>query len=73
MYMPANVTVKAGAKVTFTNDDQTAHTATSDSSGFDTGTINPGKSVTVTLRKPGTIAYHCQFHAFMTAHITVVQ
>jgi plastocyanin len=73
MFMPADVTVKAGARVTFTNYDQTAHTATSETSGFDTGTIDPGKSVTVTIKKPGTYTYHCLFHAFMVAHITVVQ
>jgi hypothetical protein len=29
--------------VTFTNHDQTAHTATAGNSGFDTGTVNPGE------------------------------
>ncbi len=33
----------AGARVTFTNHDQTAHTATAGNSGFDTGTVNPGE------------------------------
>jgi plastocyanin len=73
MFMPMNVSVKAGAKVTFTNFDSTAHTATSIDSGFDTTTLRPGQSRTVTLSKPGTYAYHCLFHAFMTAHITVVR
>jgi plastocyanin len=71
MYAPMTLTVKAGAKVTFTNYDQTAHTATSISPGFDTGTIKPGQSATVTLSKPGTYKYHCLFHAFMLGTITV--
>jgi hypothetical protein len=36
-----------------------------------TGTINPGKSTTITLGRPGTYTYFCQFHAFMHGTITV--
>jgi plastocyanin len=69
-YQPATITVKPGTKITFTNHDQTAHTATTNHTGFDSGTLAPGKSATVTLSKPGTYTYYCQFHAFM--HGTVV-
>ncbi len=69
-FHPATITVAPGTRVTFSNHDQTAHTATSTQTAFDTGTISPGKSATVTLRKPGTYTYICQFHAFM--HGTVV-
>ncbi|MGI8711855.1 MAG: cupredoxin domain-containing protein [Solirubrobacteraceae bacterium] len=69
-YHPAKLVVKAGTKVTFTNHDQTAHTATAGGSGFDSGTIKPGASATVTFGKPGTYSYVCQFHPFM--HGTVV-
>jgi plastocyanin len=67
-----HVTVTAGTRVSFHNDDQTAHTATAINQSFDSGTIQPGKTATVTFDKPGTYAYHCLFHAFMTASITVV-
>ena len=70
-YHPAAVTVPRGTSVTFTNDDQTAHTATSTGSGFDTGTLRPGQRATVRLSKPGTYTYYCQFHAFMRATIVV--
>lgn len=66
----ATVTVAPGARVTFSNHDQTAHTATSTQPPFDTGTIAPGKSATVILHTPGKYTYICQFHAFM--HGTVV-
>ena len=69
-FHPATITVGVGTKVTFTNHDQTVHTATAGGSGFDTGTVKPGRSATITLRRPGTYAYVCQFHAFM--HGTVV-
>ena len=70
-YQPVKLTVARGTKVTFTNHDQTAHTATSTKTGFDSGTINPGKSATITVSKPGTYTYACQFHAFMHGTITV--
>jgi plastocyanin len=71
-FHPVTSTVGPGARVTFTNHDQTAHTATSSKSGvFDTGTLKPGESRTVVLRKPGTYTYFCQFHAFMRATIVV--
>lgn len=71
-YMAPSLTVSPGAKVTFTNHDSTAHTASSDKSGvFDTGTLQQGKSKTVTLQKPGTYTYYCRFHAFMHGKIVV--
>ena len=72
-FHPRTITVSPGQKVTFTNRDQTAHTATSSTSAFDTGTVNPGQSVTITLTHPGTYTYYCQFHAFMSGSITVVK
>jgi plastocyanin len=73
MYHPMVLTVTAGTKVTFHNEDDTAHTATALNGGFNTGTVKPGKSSTVTLRKVGTDKYHCLFHAFMVARIVVVK
>jgi plastocyanin len=70
-YQPPKITVAPGTKITFTNRDQTAHTATSTKTGFDSGTIQPGKSAMITVSKPGTYTYYCQFHAFMHATITV--
>jgi plastocyanin len=70
-FQPATITVAPGTKVTFTNHDQTAHTATSTAKAFDTGTLNPGASKAVVLHKPGTYTYYCQFHAFMRATVVV--
>ncbi len=73
-YKPTPVTVKVGAQVTFTNQDSAEHTATADSgSALETGTLKQGQSKAVTLSQPGTIAYHCAFHAFMHGTITVVK
>lgn len=73
-YHPASVTVTAGTKITFTDEDDVEHTATSNAEGvFETGTLEQGKSASFTLSKPGTYAYHCAFHAFMHGTITVVK
>jgi len=71
-FQPASLTVKVGTRLTWTNHDATAHTATADQGTFDTGTLNQGQSKTIDFKRPGTYAYHCIFHAFMTATIKVV-
>lgn len=70
-YHPPAIVVRAGAKVTWTNSDATAHTATSqDQTTFDTGILNHGDSKMLTFSHPGTFRYFCRFHPFM--HGTVV-
>ena len=71
-FMPESLTVKVGTRVTWTDRDATAHTATADGGSFDTGTINPGQSKTIDFKHPGTYTYHCAFHAFMTGTIKVI-
>lgn len=70
-FVPKSLTVKVGTRVTWTNHDSTAHTATADGGTFDTGTVGPMASRTIDFKRPGTYTYHCAFHAFMTATITV--
>lgn len=69
-FMPENVTVQAGSKVTWINRDTAPHTATS-SDAFDTGTLKKNDKKTLTLKKAGTYAYICEFHAFMKATVIV--
>lgn len=71
-YMPATLTVKAGTKVTFVNQDSAEHTATAQNQSiFNTGTLNHGQSKTVTVSKAGTYPYSCLFHAFMHGTLVV--
>lgn len=72
IYKPATITVPKGTTLTFTNQDSTAHTATSKESGvFESGPIETGKSARVTLGTSGTFTYYCLFHPFMKGTITV--
>jgi plastocyanin len=71
-FMPRRLTVKKGARITISNRDTTAHTATSDDgSSFDTGSIDPGSSSTITLNTAGRVTYHCSIHPFMHGTIIV--
>ncbi|MGH9000527.1 MAG: cupredoxin domain-containing protein [Acidimicrobiia bacterium] len=71
-FNPASITVKAGDPITFNNQDAQAHTATADTAGtFDTMSIDAGGSAEATLEEPGSYPYHCSFHPFMKATITV--
>ena len=71
-FAPASVTVKRGARVTVTNQDSAAHTATADDGhSFDTGTLADGASQTISVSKPGSYPYHCSIHPFMHGTLVV--
>ena len=74
-YKPAAARVKAGGKVTWTNSDNAAHTASDnqDPPAFDTGGLDKGQSKAVTLEKPGRYRYICEFHPFMKGSVEVVK
>jgi plastocyanin len=66
---PANVTVKVGQKITWTNQDDAPHTVTG--GGIDSGTLEKGASFSFTADKAGKIAYICSIHPDMKGTITV--
>ncbi len=73
-FSPATITVKVGTKVTWTNQDSVAHTATSvDGTTFDTGLLNQGESGSFTFDKVGTYDYICTPHPRMQAKVIVVE
>jgi plastocyanin len=69
-FVPASLTVKAGDKITFVNDDDDAHTATADDASWDSEGLNQGQKWTHVFMKAGKVAYHCTVHPMM--HGTVV-
>jgi plastocyanin len=68
---PTQITVGAGAVVTFENRGAVPHTATGAGGAFATGTVMPGDAVAVTLDTPGNYSVSCDFHAEMRALIVV--
>jgi uncharacterized protein (TIGR03118 family) len=71
-FTPTPLTITAGSKVTWTNQQQgVPHTVVSDAGTFSSPVISDGKTYSVTLNTPGTYTYHCSIHPFMTAEITV--
>lgn len=74
-FEPASCAVAVGSTITFVNDDEVPHTATAEdgaASAFDTGTLRPGASATVTLDAVGSSPYVCEIHPSMRAAIEVV-
>ncbi len=71
-YQPANLQVKVGATVTWTNQDTAPHTVTFRDSALTGSALLPkGQSFTYTFTKAGTVSYYCQVHPYMTAQVTV--
>ena len=68
-FSPNPIVVKAGSTLTVTNDDGTMHTLTADNKSFDTGDLDGGAKATVKIGAPGTYAYHCDIHNYMTGTI----
>ncbi|MGH3045028.1 MAG: cupredoxin domain-containing protein [Gaiellaceae bacterium] len=76
-FMPAELTVKAGTDVTWTNQDDILHTATSGATPgtadgkFDGQMDGPGKSFSHVFDQPGRYPYFCSRHTSMTGTVVV--
>jgi plastocyanin len=72
-FAPAALKVKVGTTVTWTNQDSDAHTVTSQDNGgpLSSAALSTGQTYSYTFTKPGTYAYLCTIHPFMTATVTV--
>ncbi|MFD9964671.1 plastocyanin/azurin family copper-binding protein [Amycolatopsis sp. NPDC058986] len=72
-FAPGDVTVKAGATVTWRNEDQDPHTVTSTGNAgpLRSPTLNKGDTYRYVFATPGRYEYLCTIHPFMTATVTV--
>jgi plastocyanin len=70
-FVPATITVRAGDKVTFVNDDDDAHTATADDGSWDSEGLANRERWTHAFGTPGKLAYHCTVHPNMHGTIVV--
>ena len=72
-FTPAQVTVKAGSAIRWTNGghlENIIHSVNFVAAGIDSSVLHHGDQFTHTFTTPGTYAYICQIHPFM--HGTVV-
>jgi len=74
---PAQLQVKVGTTVTWTNNDSTGHTVTADDGTFTSSTLKKGDTYSFTFNEVGTFAYYCKPHGGpggqgMSGVITVV-
>lgn len=70
-FSPTNLTVAQGTTVTWTNNDNTAHTVTGDNGGPASGQLNNGQTYSFTFTTVGSFPYHCSNHPTMTGSVTV--
>ena len=80
-FSPANITVKKGTTVTWTNKDSATHTVTGLDNNPDpasgaanlpnSGNLASGKSYSFTFLAAGTYQYKCSIHPSMTGTVTV--
>ncbi len=70
-FKPAVVTIHAGDRVEFVNDDDDAHTATADDASWDSEGLARGDRWSHVFAKAGKFAYHCTVHPFMKGTILV--
>jgi plastocyanin len=71
-FVPAQITVRAGTKVTWVNNDSVSHTVTANNGAFDSGTLQQGEKFSRTFTKAGKkFAYHCEIHPQMQGKVTV--
>jgi amicyanin len=71
-FSPAQITVKRGATVTWTQMGSIPHTVTARDGSFDSKTLGASASYSETFEEPGTYDYFCSLHPTMQGQIVVV-
>lgn len=70
-FQPADVTVRVGDTVRWTNQGSASHTTTSNATQWASPALLTGQTYDVTFSSPGDYTYHCAIHASMTGTIHV--
>ena len=77
-YSPPEVQVAAGSSIKWTNDDNVIHTVTQgkpseggNSTGFNSGPIQPGSTFVHFFDESGTVDYYCTIHPHMIGKVVV--
>ena len=70
-FVPARLTVKAGTRVTWRNEDDIPHTVTSVTQLFKSRALDTDDSFSFAFTQPSTYEYFCSLHPRMTATVVV--
>lgn len=71
-FSPSSLTIKVGDKVTWTNNDPTPHTVTSDSgSELGSSSLSTSQTYSHTFNTKGEFDYHCSIHTMMKGKVIV--
>jgi plastocyanin len=65
------LTVPRGTMVTWVNRDAVDHDVTANDGAFGSPTLHEGGAFAHRFDQPGTFAYHCTIHLFMTGTVVV--
>lgn len=70
-FKPRSLTVRPGTEVTWEFTGSLPHTVTETSGAFDSGTLQPGDTFTMTFDEPGQYSYYCALHHAMQGTLVV--
>lgn len=70
-FVPSELTIAPGTKVTWVNKDEAPHTATSSEKKFNSGGLDTDESYSFVFNDKGEFPYFCTLHPHMMATITV--
>ncbi len=71
IFSPQRLTVKAGTKITWTNEDDIPHTVNASNQAFKSGPLDTDQTFSFTFTTPGSFQYFCALHPRMTGTIVV--
>ena len=72
-FTPANLTVKVGETVTWTNKDEEPHTVVAGDNSFHSPGLDANATYSFTFTSPGSFDYICSIHPFMHGTVAVTR
>ena len=70
-FVPSEITIAPGTKVTWINKDEAPHTATGTDKKFNSSGLDTDDKYSFVFNEKGEYPYFCALHPHMTAMITV--
>ena len=70
-FSPADVTIKVGQTVTWTNQDSAQHDVVANDGAFKSDLLDTGQTFSFTFPQAGTFSFYCSIHPQMKGSVTV--